>query len=107
MYAYIVYNIIRAIKNRINIYMPTPPFKIKPGMPLDLGEQPIAMLMQKFNLAPHDLVKNSTQQITHKMVARAMKGRRLTRHVQIKILNAFNSAAKTKYSIENLFTYTA
>ena len=87
--------------------MSIPPLKIKSDMPLDLGEQPIAMLMQKFNFALHDLVKNSTQQITHKMVSRAMKGRRLTRHVQIKILNAFNSAAKTKYAVKNLFTYTA
>jgi hypothetical protein len=39
------------------------------------------------------------------MVARAAKGRRLTPHVQAKILNAMNRAAKEHYSIKDLFNY--
>lgn len=87
--------------------MDNPLIKIKKNIALDLGEQPIAEIMLRYKLTPHDLVKNSTEQITHKMVARAAKGRRLTPHVQIKILNALNKAANTEYSLKDLFTYTA
>jgi len=71
----------------------------------DLGAQPIAAIMVMHGLKARDLVACSTEQITHKMVSRAVKGRRLTPHVQRKILNALNSAAKTKYVINNLFSY--
>lgn len=71
----------------------------------DLGEQPIARLMAEEGLKPHDLVSASTEQITHKMVARAMKGRRLTPRVQRKILNALNKAAGREYSLGSLFNY--
>ncbi|MHC4779978.1 MAG: hypothetical protein ACYTFG_15510, partial [Planctomycetota bacterium] len=54
----------------------------------DLGEQPIAGIMTSLGLKPADLVAVSTEQITHKMVARACKGRRLTPHVQSKICRA-------------------
>jgi len=36
------------------------------------------------------------EQITHKMVAKAGKGRRLSRGVQVKILNAVNAASKQR-----------
>jgi len=71
----------------------------------DLGEQPIAKLMALHGLKAHDLVAVSTQQITHKMVARAMKGRRLTPAVQSKILNAMNKASKKDYLPRDLFNY--
>ena len=44
----------------------------------NLGPQPISGLLAELNLKPHDLVAASTQQLTHKMVSRACKGRRLT-----------------------------
>jgi hypothetical protein len=71
----------------------------------DLGEQPIAKIMAIENLKPHDLVSNSIEQISHKMVARAVNGRRLTQRIQYKILNALNAATKKNYSIKNLFNY--
>jgi hypothetical protein len=71
----------------------------------NLGEQPIARLMAERGLKGQDLVAASTEQITHKMVSRACKGRRLTPHVQIKILNAYNKAAGTTCSLKDLFTY--
>ncbi|MDD5255379.1 MAG: hypothetical protein PHR11_04935 [Candidatus Omnitrophica bacterium] len=71
----------------------------------DLGEQPIAGLMRELGLKPNDLVSNSTEQITHKMVGRAIKGRRLNPHVQRKILNALNKAAGKNYAPEDLFNY--
>ena len=71
----------------------------------ELGEQPIAKLMAELELKSHDLVSSSTEQISHKMVARAAKGRRLSRHVQFKIVRALNKAAKKNYSLKDLFNY--
>lgn len=71
----------------------------------DLGLQPIARLMEEHNLKPHDLVSSSTEQITHKMVNRAMKGRRLTLNIQLKITRALNKAAGKKYLLNDLFNY--
>jgi len=75
------------------------------GIERDLGEQPIAGIMATCGLKAHDLVACSTEQITHKMVARAVKGRRLTVYVQSKILNALNKASKKNYLIKDLFNY--
>jgi hypothetical protein len=71
----------------------------------DLGPQPISELLAELNLKPHDLVAASTQQLTHKMVSRACKGRRLTLNTQTKILNALNLAARKNYSLRDLFNY--
>ena len=71
----------------------------------NLGPQPITQIMAKHDLKPHDLVAASSQQITHKMVARACKGRRLTPHVQTKILNALNAATEKQYALPELFNY--
>ncbi len=71
----------------------------------DLGRQPIAGIMSKHHLKPNDLVSISIEQLTHKMVARAVKGRRLTRNVQSKVLAALNKAAKESYSMDDLFSY--
>lgn len=73
----------------------------------NLGEQPIAQLMQQRDLAPHDLVTASTEQITHKMVRRAMKGRRLTPNVMSKVLRALNGATGRSYELPDLFDYGA
>ena len=71
----------------------------------NLGEQPIAQVMARHDLKPHNLVQASTEQLTHKMVARACKGRRLTLNVQAKVLNALNAATGTHYSLSDLFSY--
>ena len=83
------------------------------GIERDLGEQPIVAILAKHGLKSHDVVAASTQQITHKMVSRACKGRRLTIKVQCKIRNAVNNAvgdaaeteAQTKYKNRDLFNY--
>ncbi|MCK5287538.1 MAG: hypothetical protein KAI91_01605 [Candidatus Omnitrophica bacterium] len=72
---------------------------------LNFGEQPIRQIMLKHNLKPHDLVEVSTEQITHRMVSRAGKGRRLTPHIQIKVLNALNKAVNQNYLLKDLFNY--
>ncbi|MHC5156821.1 MAG: hypothetical protein ACYSOZ_01805 [Planctomycetota bacterium] len=71
----------------------------------DYGPQPIAALMAKHNLKAHDLVAASTEQITHKMVARACKGRKLSRRVQLKLVNSLNTASEKSYTLKDCFTY--
>ena len=71
----------------------------------DLGEQPIAQIIAEHGFKSHDLVINSTEQITHKMVARAAKGRRLNLKIQYRLLNALNKAAGKQYTLKDLFNY--
>ena len=71
----------------------------------ELGPQPIAKLMAEYGFKPNNLVSNSTEQLTHKMVGRAIKGRRLAPKIQRKVLNALNKAAGKNYKLEDLFNY--
>lgn len=71
----------------------------------NMGAQPIGRVMAEHNLKSHDLVAASSEQITHKMVSRACKGRRLTPNVQAKMLQALNAAAGREYSMGELFNY--
>lgn len=71
----------------------------------NLGEQPIAEIMAEYRLSSHDLVSASTEQITHKMVSKACKGRRLTSNVKQKIRNALNKASSKEFKIDELFNY--
>jgi hypothetical protein len=71
----------------------------------DLGPQPIGRIMAEQHLKPHDLVAASTEQLTHKMIARACKGRRLTPNVQAKVQAALNRATGKHYTLAELFTY--
>jgi hypothetical protein len=68
--------------------------------------------MRAAGLDNHDLDAASPEQLTHKMVARGRKGRRLKRKVQLKILAALNAHAKSQdpenhrvYSLPDLFNY--
>ena len=71
----------------------------------DLGEQPLAKIMAEHGFKPNDLVINSTEQITHKMVNRAVKGRRLNLKIQYRLLNALNKVAGKQYTLNDLFNY--
>ncbi len=71
----------------------------------NLGEQPIAKILEERGLAAHDLVVASEVQMTHKMVARAVKGRRLTRNTQEIVLNALNRATGESFTLADLFNY--
>ena len=71
----------------------------------NLGEQPIAAILREHKLKPHDLVTASSVEMTHKMVARACKGRRLTLNTQSKVLAALNRATGRNYSLSDLFNY--
>ncbi len=71
----------------------------------NLGEQPIVRLMAEHGLRGHDVVARAPEPITHKMVARACKGRRLTQNAQNKVRNALNAAAGKEYLLRDLFNY--
>ena len=71
----------------------------------DLGAQPIAGIMAEYGLKANDLVSILSEQITHKMVSRALKGRRLTSPVQRKILNVVSKATGKQYELKDLFNY--
>jgi hypothetical protein len=71
----------------------------------DLGPQPLGVLMAEAGLKPADLVDNSSEQLTYKMVGRAARGRRLTPKIQHKVLNALNKAAGKQYQMKDLFNY--
>jgi hypothetical protein len=78
---------------------------MKDELERNLGEQPIANLLTVHQLKSHDLVTASPEQITHKMVSRACKGRRLTPHVQAKLLRALNIATGKTFALRELFNY--
>lgn len=71
----------------------------------DLGVQPIGQVLEEFGLKAHDLVAASTEQLTHKMVSRAVKGRRLTKNTRGKVIRALNAAAGQDIDAARLFTY--
>jgi len=71
----------------------------------NLGTQPIAGLLAELQLTPHALVAASPEQITHKMISRAVKGRRLTQNTKDKIVRAFNAASGKQLSAAELFDY--
>lgn len=71
----------------------------------NFGLQPIADRMQQLQLKAHDLVVASTEQLTHKMVARAIKGRRLTSNSKGIVQRAMNQATGNVYKLVQLFNY--
>jgi hypothetical protein len=78
---------------------------MKQDIERNLGPQPIAQLLETLAISSHELVEASTEHITHKMVSRACKGRRLTRNVQHKLLRALNTKAEATHAVSDLFNY--
>ena len=72
----------------------------------DLGVQPLEALMIQHALSNHALVAASTEQLSHKVVQKARKGRRLTPKSKTKILNALHKALpERKFEHHDLFNY--
>ncbi len=71
----------------------------------DLGEQPLTAILSAEGISHHQLVAGSPEPITHKMVTRACKGRRLTGHSQRKIQAAVNKVTKKTFRVSDLFNY--
>jgi hypothetical protein len=82
----------------------------------DHGVQPLDRLMERWKLSNHALVEASAEQLNHKQVQKARKGRQLTLHLMQKITRALNEAAQagldeagrkafTPYLHRELFAY--
>ena len=62
----------------------------------DHGPQPLDRLMDRWNLTNHELVEISAEQLNHKQVQKARKGRQLTLHLMQKLMRALNEAVSEK-----------
>ena len=82
----------------------------------DHGPQPLDGLMARWNLTNHELVEVSTEQLNHKQVQKARKGRQLTLSLMQKLMRALNETILAKlpkeqqpnfvpYSHKHLFNY--
>ena len=81
-----------------------------PSPERNLGPQPLDSLLTELEIDNHDLVEASTEQLTHKQVQKARKGRRLTANLQRKVANALNAACQARgregnYRPADLFNY--
>jgi len=75
-------------------------------MSYNLGPQPLDQIMVEQGLSNHAVVAASKNQLTHKVVNKARKGRRLTRRSQDKVLLALNEVSSEKnFSRSQLFNY--
>ncbi|TAG11275.1 MAG: hypothetical protein EAZ42_00965 [Verrucomicrobia bacterium] len=66
----------------------------------DHGSQPLDELMEQWRLKNHDLVDISEEQLSHKQVQKARKGRQLTLHLMQKIMRTINAAVLLKLNQE-------
>lgn len=58
----------------------------------DHGLQPLDALMTRWAITNHQLVDTSVEQLNHKQVQRARKGRQLTLHLMQKVTRTLNDA---------------
>ncbi len=80
----------------------------------DFGPQPLEGLLASLGLENRDLVAASTEQLTHKQVQKARRGRYVTPNIQRKILQALQAAAPERegeaprrFELGDLFNYRA
>lgn len=82
----------------------------------DHGAQPLDELMNRWGLTNHQLVGASVEQLNHKQIQRARKGRQLTLHLMQKLTGTLNDAIAASlpkeervnflpYSHKHLFNY--
>jgi hypothetical protein len=83
-----------------------------PAMPeanseMNCGPQPLDQVMDGLGLANHALVERSDAHLTHKVVQKARRGRRLTPNSIGKIVAALNAAAPREpaWTAAELFNY--
>lgn len=66
----------------------------------DHGPQPLDSLMARWNATNHELVEISEEQLNHKQVQKARKGRQLTLPLMQKLMRALNDTVVTKLAKE-------
>lgn len=77
---------------------------------MDVGRQPMDVLLETYGLKNHDVVAaDDSLAVTHKVVGKARKGRRLTARMQKKVLTSVNRClvdrGLPRASFEDLFNY--
>jgi hypothetical protein len=70
------------------------------------GPQPLDGLMNRWGITNHQLVDTSVEQLNHKQVQRARKGRQLTLHLMQKVTRTLNDAVLTKLPKEERANFT-
>ena len=72
----------------------------------EFGIQPLDTILDRLSLKNDDLVRASGEQLTHKQVQKARKGRSITPNIKSKIVKALNTKMEDQqYTQENLFNY--
>ena len=79
--------------------------EVSENIEMESGPQPLDQLMLEGGYKNNDLVSISQDGLTHKQVSKARKGRRITRRIQMKILNAWNSLTGDDINLDDLFNY--
>lgn len=76
-------------------------------LPMELGVQPLDGIIRALGVDNHALVEASSAPLTHKMVMKGRRGRRLTRKIQERIVAALNQLGTREeaYRLDELFTY--
>jgi hypothetical protein len=74
---------------------------------MNVGTQPLDAIMTENGIKNTDLVKVAPPGfITHKQIQKGRKGRRLSMHMQDKVLDALNAfVAPESYEFKDLFNY--
>ena len=74
---------------------------------MDVGVQPLDAIMTEKGIKNHDLVNAAPPGfITHKQIQKGRKGRRLSMHMQDKVLDALNAfVAPESYGFKDIFNY--
>lgn len=78
---------------------------VEPEPERNLGEQPLASVMDENGYKSADLVSASSLQLTHKMVGRARRGRRLTSNTKNKVHQAMTALLGRQVAMGELFNY--
>ncbi|MFA6815912.1 MAG: hypothetical protein WCS73_06415 [Lentisphaeria bacterium] len=71
----------------------------------EFGLQPIDRVINERGLNNHAVVAASSDQLTHKMLAKARRGRWLKPAVRHKIKDALNTLLNKNFKLEDLFNY--
>jgi hypothetical protein len=71
----------------------------------DHGVQPLDRMMDLWKVTNHELVEASPEQLNHKQVQKARKGRQLTLPMMQKVMRALNIAVWNRFSKEEKEAY--
>jgi hypothetical protein len=80
------------------------------GIVRDFGVQPIDAVMTEHGLKNHDVMQMNRGGLTHKNIAKARKGRRLTPKIKVRVTEALNAVLKQRgvekqFVPKDLFNY--